>query len=582
MAFQSKRVTGAQQPDTAQKEKKLVLQIHLLREPGDGEKVLLNKSSVTAGSQPANDLVIPCPLKRFTFLKKRRSGGYELFIPGEMTGIIGHPDQTDTVSIDSLRNLNLLPRKNQGHTLFLPVGNRAELSYGGVRLDLGYVPEPPPPPRSREEQASEDVLEHGFLEGDQKGFWTMFLLSLCLHVLFILYVYMAPLPPPSQEQTTAAEIPERLVRLILKEEEKQKDIQASRLLKEEKKAAPLTQPPVQKTSPPVKEAKPAQQPAQKAQIKPRQAESSSGKDKPRQKTAQSVSSSGASGEPKPSLVASTDGTTAAKDGGSDVLRQGEGQTSVSSPEKKVDLNSIGILGMISSRQSSRSPSSPGIDSQLNLLAKNAINSGKTLVRQIEKSSPPLQAFTGEGLNDELPLGDGEGGEEPGNAHDAGKGTEGKKAKEAEKSRSKTSSSASSAKKVDDLVAMHQQTDTVELPVKGDLALQKIVDVKTSGPKSQFRTPQAILEVVSSYKSSIIHCYNKALKVYPRLEGRLVVEFTITAQGEVVDVKVVSSTLPRFDSGLDACVTNMIQSWRFASIPVGITTVVYPFVFFPAM
>ena len=247
--------------------------------------------------------------------------------------------------------------------------------------------------------------------------------------------------------------------------------------------------------------------------------------------------------------------------------------------------------MISSRGSSR-PSAPAIDSQIALLAKNAVNGEETMLRQTEKPAPPAagaESFTDEEANDELPLeeensGDGKAGLKKG--ENAGKGAGGKKAKGTGKTgqnkKTGSASASASAKKINDMVAMHQQTDDVELPTKGDLALQKILEIKDSGSKHQLRTPEAILDVVSSYKSSIVHCYNKALKQYSKLEGRLVVEFTITAQGEVSKAEIVSSTLEKTNSGLEDCVISMVRSWRFAPIPLGTTTVVYPFVFFPTL
>jgi|GEM_PF-3242821 len=585
------------------KEQKLVLQLHLIRdpecagEPGSGEKLLLKNPWITAGSDPINELVIPGPLKRFTLLKKRRSGGgYELFIPKEMTGTISHPDQTESVSIDSLRKLNLLPQKDQGHILFLPVGSKAELVYGSVRLNLEYVPEPPPPPRPIKEKQPRpgSDLKKGFLEADQKGFWAMFLVSLCLHLLFIGYVYRAPLPSSDQEHPVISEIPERFVRLIIspgetEAEKKLRGIQPPKSSSQETKPLlkPATEgPQVQKPQPPpTKEAKLEDKQQQMAKgEQPKEGKQGKKESKPPSESGELGNKAPSSAKSKPSLVAKVEEGSIAKgepSGREEAPIQGEGKSLASLSEKKIDPKSLGILGMISSRKASQSESGPAFDSQLNLLAQNAINGGETLVKQIEKATPPPQALSSEELNDELPLESTASSGEEGAGGGSGAGEKGaqgeKKAQQTEKSGAKTL-----AKKVDELVAMHQQTDTVELPVKGDIALQKIAEIKTSGSQNQLRSPQAILEVVTSYRSSIVHCYNKALKIYPRLEGRLVVEFTITAQGDISEAKVVSSTLSRADSGLEECVLSMIRSWRFAPIPLGTTTVIYPFVFFPAL
>ena len=112
------------------------------------------------------------------------------FIPKGMTGTICPADQTESVSIDSLRKLNLLHRKNQGHILALPVGSRADLSYDTSRLSLEYVPMPPPPPRIKKiKEKQADHLRSGFITDNQKGFWGMFLFSLCLHLVVFLFAH---------------------------------------------------------------------------------------------------------------------------------------------------------------------------------------------------------------------------------------------------------------------------------------------------------------------------------------------------------------------------------------------------------
>jgi TonB family protein len=506
----------------------------------------------------------------------------------------------------------------------------------------------------------------GSTEDDQKGFWIMFIFSLCLHLLFFLYMHMVPIPSssPSREPTLDA-VPDRFVKLIIKssslnslkeqkENREQEEIQAS-IQKEVIKPAPVKQPP-----PPAKEAQQpkdtqtakeakaakeeqadkaakAEQQAEKEQAaaKKEQAEEEQAAKKEQtakekqsankeqlvaeqeKKTGQKPSSAkdsdkngkpkspppSSTGTPQPSLVAATAKEKEEDTGGKKVEgeRSGasamEGKTPVPPPKKKIDLKSIGILGMMSSSKSSQSSSSSSssvsstsssstIDSQLSVLARNAVSGGDILARQIKKADPPGNAFAGEERNDELPAGKGGAGKsgskkggDTGHG-DTGQGGGGEGTEGAGKSEAMV---VASAKKINDLVAMHQKTDTVQLPVKGDLALQKIVDIKTSGPKSQSRTSDAIFEVVSSYKSSIVHCYNKALKQYSRLEGRVVIEFTITAQGDVSKAEVVSSSLEKTNSGMEDCLISMIRSWHFAPIPLGTTTVVvYPFVFFPTM
>ncbi|MEW5802603.1 MAG: AgmX/PglI C-terminal domain-containing protein [bacterium] len=588
MALRSEGEAGHHQPDTPHKEKrKLVLQLQIDRESGESEKLLLKKGLVTAGNRPGNDLVIPspCPLKRFTFLKKKWGGGYELFIPGGMTGTICQPDQTESVTIDSLRRLNLLPRKDQGHILLLPVGSRAELSYETLRLTLEYVPMPPPPPRIKKPRAPKeprgkqvlaDGSKAGFFQDDQKGFWLMFTLSLGIHLLFFLYVQMVPLPSSPPRQATLDNIPERFVKLIISsereesfpgQEKKEQEEIKTNTGKEEEKPAPSDDRKKESETPEDAKEKSKPTPPLPKKLSP-EAETAAKDAGAGEKEEKAAQQGGApSGTP---VVASTEGLK-------DQDQEKENAPSPP-PKKKVDLNSIGILGMISSRESSRASASP-VDSQLNLLTKNAISGEDTLVRQIEKADSPKDVLAGGEPDDELLLGNGKDGETT--ARNDGKAREGDDGKESEES--EKPDAPVSAQKIDDLVAAHQKTDNVQLPTRDDLALQKIVEVKTTGPKSQSRTPSAILDVVLSYKPSIVYCYNKALQQYSSLEGRLLVEFTITAQGEVSSAEVISSTFDKSSSSLEECMLSMIRSWRFAPVPAGSTTVVtYPFVFLPTL
>jgi TonB family protein len=92
-----------------------------------------------------------------------------------------------------------------------------------------------------------------------------------------------------------------------------------------------------------------------------------------------------------------------------------------------------------------------------------------------------------------------------------------------------------------------------------------------------RSYESILEVVEGYKGGISFIYNKALRTNPTLRGTVTVEFTIAASGEVVECKVVTSSMndPTFEDTL----AKRILQWRFPSIPAGDVTVIYPIVFY---
>lgn len=91
-----------------------------------------------------------------------------------------------------------------------------------------------------------------------------------------------------------------------------------------------------------------------------------------------------------------------------------------------------------------------------------------------------------------------------------------------------------------------------------------------------RTPESLAEVVESYKGGISFIYNKALRTNPTLRGTITVEFTIAASGEVIDCKVVSSSMD--NSAFEETLVRRILQWRFPAISEGSVAVVYPIVF----
>jgi TonB family protein len=91
-----------------------------------------------------------------------------------------------------------------------------------------------------------------------------------------------------------------------------------------------------------------------------------------------------------------------------------------------------------------------------------------------------------------------------------------------------------------------------------------------------RTMDQIAEVVDSYKGGITFLYNKYLRDNPSLRGVVTVEFLIASSGEVLDCKVVNSTM-NFKPFEEALSKRILQ-WRFPPVSGGNMTIVYPIVF----
>jgi len=121
----------------------------------------------------------------------------------------------------------------------------------------------------------------------------------------------------------------------------------------------------------------------------------------------------------------------------------------------------------------------------------------------------------------------------------------------------------------------------------DVGQSSLSERKTTAVESPFqikggedgkspRTSESIAQVVDTYKGGISFLYNKALRENPTLRGTVTVEFRISADGDVIDCRVVSSSMsnPPFE---EALVKRVLQ-WKFPSVPAGDVTITYPIVF----
>ena len=100
----------------------------------------------------------------------------------------------------------------------------------------------------------------------------------------------------------------------------------------------------------------------------------------------------------------------------------------------------------------------------------------------------------------------------------------------------------------------------------------------SASSSSYRSNASLLAVVRRYAAGIQFCYDNELKRAPGLRGKLVTALTVTAAGEVTDVRVVSDTVK--SSRLSQCVLSQIREWKFPAVPEGTTVFKTPFVFTP--
>ena len=81
------------------------------------------------------------------------------------------------------------------------------------------------------------------------------------------------------------------------------------------------------------------------------------------------------------------------------------------------------------------------------------------------------------------------------------------------------------------------------------------------------------------KGAIYALYERALRTNPMLQGKLVLEFTISAGGAVTRCRVVSSEL--HDPALEREIVARVMLFRFPPEKVDPTTATKPIDFFPA-
>lgn len=106
-------------------------------------------------------------------------------------------------------------------------------------------------------------------------------------------------------------------------------------------------------------------------------------------------------------------------------------------------------------------------------------------------------------------------------------------------------------------------------------------ISGSAASNSLRSSAAIARIVNQRKSGIEYLYKKHLKTSPNMEGKMVVRFTIAADGSVTAASTISSGLG--NSTLENEILSRIRTWRFPPIDPGAgdVSVVYPFVFFSA-
>lgn len=119
-------------------------------------------------------------------------------------------------------------------------------------------------------------------------------------------------------------------------------------------------------------------------------------------------------------------------------------------------------------------------------------------------------------------------------------------------------------------------DTSELETVGMVTLSGPQSISGTAEGESGRSSSAISNVISAHMAGLQSVYNAQLKKNPNLSGKVVVTFSINAQGIVTNAYISSSTMncPEMESQI----ASRIYGWKFPAVSGGEVTVVYPFVF----
>jgi TonB family protein len=103
--------------------------------------------------------------------------------------------------------------------------------------------------------------------------------------------------------------------------------------------------------------------------------------------------------------------------------------------------------------------------------------------------------------------------------------------------------------------------------------------RTGRSSQASRTREEVELVFDRNKSAIYSIYARALRDNPALQGKVVLEVTISPSGEVTDCRVVSSDLG--DAELERKLVSRVKMFRFEARDVAPMTTTKPIEFFPA-
>jgi hypothetical protein len=87
-----------------------------------------------------------------------------------------------------------------------------------------------------------------------------------------------------------------------------------------------------------------------------------------------------------------------------------------------------------------------------------------------------------------------------------------------------------------------------------------------GPDAISIPASAISETIERSHDELLLCYLEAIQMWKRLAGRLVIDFTVQADGTVADPAVAMSYSSIVDPTVGCCIARVAQTWKFPAPP----------------
>lgn len=84
------------------------------------------------------------------------------------------------------------------------------------------------------------------------------------------------------------------------------------------------------------------------------------------------------------------------------------------------------------------------------------------------------------------------------------------------------------------------------------------EIQPSGGRLAGRDINEVSSIVYAHSAAIQYCYERELKRFPNLKGKVVVRFTITPEGKVINPHIISSTLK--SESVERCILSRVSRW----------------------